>query len=109
MTTYNILPRSDGAGFDAEVLSANSVRHAMLGFAIETDAEAVDRCGQAEKSRWTGGLINLVGTNSRKAPPRRETAITKTVNGCWSSGLAYRPATKPEEPQRQSDRVRSAP
>ena len=51
MTTHNILPRSDGAGFNAEVLGANSVRQTMLGFAIETDAETVDRWEQAEKRR----------------------------------------------------------
>ena len=40
MTTYNILPRADGAGFDVEVLGADGVRHTMLGFTAETEAEA---------------------------------------------------------------------
>ena len=40
MATYNIVPRSDGAGFDVEVLGADGVRHTMLGFTTETEAEA---------------------------------------------------------------------
>jgi hypothetical protein len=40
MATYNIVPRSDGTGFDVEVLGADGVRHTMLGFTTETEAEA---------------------------------------------------------------------
>jgi hypothetical protein len=40
MTTYNILLRADGAGFDVGVLGADGVRHTMLGFTTETEAEA---------------------------------------------------------------------
>jgi hypothetical protein len=40
MATYNILARSDGTGFDVEVVGTNGVRHTMLGFATQTEAEA---------------------------------------------------------------------
>jgi hypothetical protein len=58
MTTRNILARSGGVDFDAEVPGTISVRHSMLGFAIEKDAEVEDRRGQAGKSRRTGRLID---------------------------------------------------
>jgi hypothetical protein len=40
MATYSIVPRSDGTGFDVDVLGTDGVRHTMLGFATETEAEA---------------------------------------------------------------------
>jgi hypothetical protein len=40
VATCNIVPRSDGTGFDVEVLGADRVRHTMLGFKTETEAEA---------------------------------------------------------------------
>jgi hypothetical protein len=40
MTTYDILPRSDGVGFDVKVIGDNGVHHTMLGFATEKEAEA---------------------------------------------------------------------
>jgi hypothetical protein len=40
MAIYNILLRADGAGFDVKVIGGNGVRHTMLGFATETEAEA---------------------------------------------------------------------
>jgi hypothetical protein len=39
MTTYNILPRPDGSGFDVEVVGGDGVHHTILGFATEAEAE----------------------------------------------------------------------
>jgi hypothetical protein len=39
MATYTTLARSDGTGFDVEVVGANGVRHTRLGFATKTEAE----------------------------------------------------------------------
>jgi hypothetical protein len=38
MTIYNIRRRPDGTGFDVEVVGGDGVRHTMLGFATETEA-----------------------------------------------------------------------
>jgi hypothetical protein len=40
MSNYQIMPNKDNAGFDVEVITAIGVRHLMLGFASEKDAEA---------------------------------------------------------------------
>jgi hypothetical protein len=40
MTTYSILARPDGTGFNVEVVGSDGVRHTMLGFATEAEAEA---------------------------------------------------------------------
>jgi hypothetical protein len=39
MATYKIIPRSDGDGFDVEVIGADGVHNTMLGFKTEADAQ----------------------------------------------------------------------
>jgi hypothetical protein len=39
MTTYTIVPDTDGPTFIVEVCSANGARQKMLGFTTEADAE----------------------------------------------------------------------
>ena len=38
MTTYTIIPRSDGTGYDIVVVGTNGARNTMLGFETEDDA-----------------------------------------------------------------------
>jgi hypothetical protein len=39
MANYKIIPRSDGDGFDIEVVGADGAHHTMLGFKTEVDAQ----------------------------------------------------------------------
>ncbi len=39
MTTYTIIPNSDGSGFNISVASSNGTRQTMLGFNSEEEAE----------------------------------------------------------------------
>ena len=39
MTTYTIIPNSDGSGFNISIASSNGTRQTMLGFDSEADAE----------------------------------------------------------------------
>ena len=56
MATYNILTRSDGTGFDVEVVGANGVRHTMLGFATETAEAWIISDRLMEKASGRDGL-----------------------------------------------------
>jgi hypothetical protein len=54
MTTYSIIPHSDGATFDVEVISDNGARQIMLGFPTEAEAEdwiASDRTRDSNAGR----------------------------------------------------------
>jgi hypothetical protein len=54
MAIYSIVPRSDGTGFDIEVISNDGTRHTMLGFATEAEAKewiATDRLREINLGR----------------------------------------------------------
>ncbi|HEY4040972.1 MAG TPA: hypothetical protein VGM32_03905 [Rhodopila sp.] len=40
MTTYTIIPNSDGNGFNIGIAGSDGVRQTMLGFASQAEAEA---------------------------------------------------------------------
>ncbi len=40
MTTYTIMPNSDGSGFNIGIAGLNGARQTMLGFESEAEAEA---------------------------------------------------------------------
>ena len=40
MTTYSIIPNSDGSGFNVSISGSNGTRQTMLGFSTEAEAEA---------------------------------------------------------------------
>jgi hypothetical protein len=40
MTTYNIIPNSDGSGFNIGIAGNDGARQTMLGFESEAEAEA---------------------------------------------------------------------
>ena len=73
MTTYTIIPRSGGDGYDIEVVSGNGARNKMLGFETEADvrivAEQLARQFPATNQNWSVHVEPLLdGINGPYTP-----------------------------------------